>query len=237
MKVRNTTNYSQFRGLVGNRRVRDAHVKKLVASIERNNLLEANPIMVNGHMEVIDGQHRLEAAKRLGLPIFYCVIGDVGIETVMDLQTSKKWQIKDVIERWCIAGNENYLVLRDFCEDYGFSVSLAKHLLSDSSYKSGATDGFIEGKFQVTKLNEALKFADKYAEIRKLIKQRFADSREFVLAFKDLMRSKNYNHARMLSKLEHSAHVLEIRDSKTDYMRDLEALYNRYERQSIERLF
>lgn len=237
MKIKSTTNYTMFRYLDGNRKVRDAHVKALMRSIQKQNLLEANPIIVNNKMEVIDGQHRLEATKRLGIPVHYSVIGDVNIETVMDLQTAKKWTIRDVIDRWCVAGNNDYIVLRDFCDYYGVSPALAMSLLSDSSYKSGTNQALTEGRFKVTKLQQAKKFADKYIEVRKLINKKFADSREFILAFQEISKSENYSQAQMLSKLGHSAHTLELRDNKAEYMHDLENVYNRFERQAVTRLF
>lgn len=237
MKVKSTTNYSMFSYLDGNRKVRDGHVKALMRSIEKRNLLEANPIMVSTKMEVIDGQHRLEAAKRLGVTVYYSVVGDVGIDTVMDLQVAKKWTVRDVIDRWCAAGNNDYIILRDFCDYYGVSPALAKSLLSDVSYKSGTNQGLIDGRFKVTKLEQAKKFADKYVEVRKLIGKKFADTREFILAFQEISKSENYSQAQMLNKLSHSAHTLELRDSRAEYMHDLENLYNRFERQAVTRLF
>lgn len=66
-KVYVTDKYSIFRRLSGNRDVKEARVKKIMRSIEKVGYIP-NPIIVNENMEVVDGQGRLEAVKRLGLP-------------------------------------------------------------------------------------------------------------------------------------------------------------------------
>ena len=63
MDVIETTDYDIFKGIVGNRKVEKKHVEMLTGAIDRNNLLNVRPIIVNEEMMVIDGQHRLEAAK------------------------------------------------------------------------------------------------------------------------------------------------------------------------------
>ena len=67
-----STNYDEFRTLNANRNVSENHVKQIKAAIETvGNLTEVVPIIVNENKEIIDGQHRFEACKELGLPIFY----------------------------------------------------------------------------------------------------------------------------------------------------------------------
>jgi len=73
MEIQSTTNYSIFTSITSNREVNEAHVKALMKSIQENNLLSINPIMVNTEFGVIDGQHRLEAAERLSERIYYIV--------------------------------------------------------------------------------------------------------------------------------------------------------------------
>lgn len=65
-----TKNYSLFKKYAKNRDIDGRHVEKLIASIKTANLLDCEPILVNEKMEVIDGQHRLEAAKSLNLDIY-----------------------------------------------------------------------------------------------------------------------------------------------------------------------
>lgn len=72
--MKSTTNYDMFKFRDDNRtKIRKRHVDTLAESIQRNNQLEKHPIVVNQDMEIINGQHRLCAAKELGIPVYYIV--------------------------------------------------------------------------------------------------------------------------------------------------------------------
>lgn len=64
-EIKRTNNYDMFKRLEGNRFVDPKKVNKLKKSINEVGYI-SNPIIVNEKMEVIDGQHRLEALKELG---------------------------------------------------------------------------------------------------------------------------------------------------------------------------
>ena len=59
--VLSTTDYAKFKTLQGNRDVNKLHVSRLKESFKTAYLL--SPIVVNQYYEIIDGQHRYEAAK------------------------------------------------------------------------------------------------------------------------------------------------------------------------------
>ena len=70
--ITSTNNYDQFVLLGNNRDVREGHVKAIMRSLEKNgNWTLRRPIDVNESFHVIDGQHRLEACTRLGIPVGY----------------------------------------------------------------------------------------------------------------------------------------------------------------------
>ena len=70
-QVESTNEYGLFSFLKGNRQINKAHLKKLKKSIEKNNHLNLHPMIVNQNFQIIDGQHRLECARELGIEIFY----------------------------------------------------------------------------------------------------------------------------------------------------------------------
>ena len=70
--VLRTSDYSVFNIMTGNRDVPEIRVRKIKDSIQKNGYI-FNPIICNEKMEVVDGQGRLEALKRLGLPVEYIV--------------------------------------------------------------------------------------------------------------------------------------------------------------------
>ena len=65
-----TSDYSIFKKFPGNRDINPLNLRKITNSIKMHNMLDLKPIIVTESMEVTDGQHRLEAAKVLGVPIF-----------------------------------------------------------------------------------------------------------------------------------------------------------------------
>lgn len=71
-----TTDYEGFKRVIGNRRVMEERVTKILASIDKIGYIPI-PLIVNEKMEVIDGQGRLEACKRRGLPVNFIIKPEV----------------------------------------------------------------------------------------------------------------------------------------------------------------
>lgn len=128
--IKQTTDYDQFKTIVGNRLVTPGQVTRLAGSILKKNMLAQDPIIVNEKMEVIDGQHRLEVAKNNKLPIYYIVLEGANILDVMNLnQVQKAWKSKDFIESYAARGNENFVWFHEFIKENKLSVSTALTLL------------------------------------------------------------------------------------------------------------
>ena len=82
-KIYKTTDYSLFKYLKGNRAITELHVRRLVESIKEKDLQV--PIIVDEKMNVVEGQHRLEAYKIVGRPILYIVKDNVTLEDLRKL--------------------------------------------------------------------------------------------------------------------------------------------------------
>ena len=92
-KVQLTTNYGLFELMDSfQRAIKTPQVNNLVRSMRQENLLPFNPIIVfpnpkkKGKFLILDGQHRCEAAKALGLPIHYIV--NTRIKTMKEAMNS-----------------------------------------------------------------------------------------------------------------------------------------------------
>lgn len=95
MKTHTTSDYSIFKFLRQNREVGRPLVRRLAQSLALSNLLHTNPILVTPQMEIIDGQHRLEACKILKIPVVYAVDDNYKAEHMLARQEAKPWQLKD----------------------------------------------------------------------------------------------------------------------------------------------
>jgi hypothetical protein len=82
-----TTEYEKFNFIKGNRGITEAHVNSIVNNILNDtDLLRFKPIMVNSNMGVLDGQHRLLAAQKAGVDIWYNVApDDINLVTIANL--------------------------------------------------------------------------------------------------------------------------------------------------------
>jgi hypothetical protein len=142
-KVYKTNDLSMFKSIDGNRVPNLQHIKRLADSI-RVYGMKCNPILVNEKMEVIDGQHRLMAAKETKSFIYYIAITGYSLDEVHTLNLNQKnWTKRDFMEGYANMGIESYIKLRNFAnknDDYNFSdcIALCSNMLSGRSTNSSA---------------------------------------------------------------------------------------------------
>ncbi len=127
-KVYKTSNLSMFKDIDGNRVPNLQHIKRLVYSINKYGM-KCNPILVNERMEVIDGQHRLMAAKEAESFVYYIIVKGYTLSEVHTLNLNQKnWNKSDYMEGYANMGIESYIKLREFTlrnTDFAFPNCLA----------------------------------------------------------------------------------------------------------------
>lgn len=107
-----TQNYSAFKKIIGNRELSEFNVKAIVKNIKTNGL-KPTIVIVNEKMEVIDGQHRIEALKRLNLPVYYQIHEGLDLSDCIAMNTSGvNWKAEDYIDSYAEMGNEHYINLK-----------------------------------------------------------------------------------------------------------------------------
>lgn len=120
-KIFVSKDYDKFKTLGGNRFV--DHSAKIVESIKNIGQLIA-PIIVNEKFEIIDGQNRFEAYKKLELPVYYVIAEGYGInECVAMNSVSKNWTTDDYINSYSELGHWDYQILKDFIGKFKSVVS------------------------------------------------------------------------------------------------------------------
>lgn len=124
--IKKTTNYELFIFRDDNReKIDQAHIKRLIESIKARNLLELRPILVNDKMEVIDGQHRLLAAKHLQLEIFYQVEKKLDAVDIVRMNVSKPWTMGDFLNFYVHHKFQEYIKLQDFMKKNNLTLKVA----------------------------------------------------------------------------------------------------------------
>jgi hypothetical protein len=150
--VTSTSDYNLFTRLPGNRDIDPIHVNNLVKAMEKEYVFD--PISVNESFQVLDGQHRLEAHKRLGIPVpyYWDTVGD--LETVQKLNNSQKnWTNEDYTKSFIERGFKDYEIYKSFKEAYGLPHVICIILLSGEH--RGRNKMFKTGNFTVRNLKLA----------------------------------------------------------------------------------
>lgn len=228
-----TTNYSQFTILNGNRPLDIAHVKRIMESITNRNLLAENPIVVNNFLCVIDGQHRLEAAKRLGIPIFYIVINHGSLEDVWLLNTSQKnWSLLDYVNSYISRGYVDYRTLKDFSLRYDLPLGISAFLLANKKFDT-ESDSIKKGKFKVISIELAEKYANYVIFLRNYTSKNLSRSRNFLMSAINLCRINGLNLKKLARKIESRKIEIPKLTSEQEYLRFYEKIYNRNNREPI----
>lgn len=109
-------------------RIDQAHVKRLIESIRARNLLELRPIVVNEKMEIIDGQHRVLAAKALQVEIYYQVEKKLEAKDIILMNINKSWSMGDFLNFYCNHHYPEYLKLRDFMKKHNLILKVALNI-------------------------------------------------------------------------------------------------------------
>ncbi len=140
-EIYETTDYSKFRVIIGNRKVEPSRVKNIVNSIQAVGFRMV-PIVVNKKMEVIDGQGRLAALRELGMPVYYIIDHDAGIEECQWLNIGcKNWNIRDFINCYAACGDDNYIALLSLYDEYSKEVGVDTVLaVADAAYTNHVND-------------------------------------------------------------------------------------------------
>ena len=226
--VQCTLNYDQFRSITSNREVNTAHVRKLAGKIGKKNLLSIFPILVTPQLEVIDGQHRLEAARSLGVEIFFQVSDQVTKADIAEVNSSaKNWTAMDYVNYWCVEKADAYIQLSKFLAHFPkVPLSAAQLLLTGSDSRS--PEGFRNGEFTtipyhfgraMTLGSHLLRMADEF---------RFASAYHghFIQALSQCSRVEGFSWERLMRKVEMQPRSLVRCPTQKGYLELLEELYN-----------
>jgi len=238
IQVHTTKDYSLFKTLNGNRDVNHLHLTRLKESMKASHLTTI--IMVNEKFEIIDGQHRFLISQELNLPINYIISKGYGLSEVQILNANmKNWQTVDYVNGYCDLGYKDYIIYRDFVNEYGFQNQIALLLLSNE-YSSGSgkenpASRFKEGKFKVKDLDGAKKMAEKIMMIEPYYKGYLR--RSFIIALVSMFRNENFEFTEFIAKLKQQPTTMQDCTSTTQYKVLIEEIYNYRRREKINLRF
>lgn len=219
--IYSTYNYEMFNYASANRETAEVHIEQLIDSFDVKYLIV--PIIVNEHMEIIDGQHRFEAAKKKGFPVYFIINKGYGIlETQLLNTTQKNWSVDDFANFYCKLGKKDYIQYREFRlkYNYGHMESLAILLNTTTNFSKI----FREGSLTIKNLVKANSIAERIQDFSEYYKG-YRKSR-FVFAMITLFKNPQYDHTRMLHKMAIQQRNMVDCTTVENYVDLLEEIFN-----------
>lgn len=225
-----TTNYEMFKKTDKNRArgVNEAHVNVLMQSIRANNLLHLRPICVDADYTVLDGQHRLEAARRLGVPIYYERELELKDDDIILLNHQKTWALSDYLNYYVKSGRPEYVKLNDFLIKNNLSLKIGLTLLQgrarDVIFKFKHGDFKFNNEFYATELELCWEIV---GYIRKMNgHSEYTKTGKFWNALLKLVRAPNFDEARWRLNMSRMIERFGPRTSTKEYLIMLEGVHN-----------
>lgn len=198
-----TTDYSRFKRLEGNRKVLDARVKKIISSIEKVGYIPS-PIIVNEKWQVIDGQGRLEAVKKLGLPIYYMQIEGLGIEECIAMNINlNNWSLEDYIGSYAETGNMSYMYMQQLIKAYKGALQNKVIISVVTGKKENNTRDIKEGYLQCDsgQYNHAVKVLSYLKEFSGMLNRLTGHTEYYYMALAYCYDDPEVDNKRMIEKM------------------------------------
>lgn len=238
--VYETYNYDMFKTLEGNRETNKVHIGKLINSMEEIYLV--SPIIVNSRMEIIDGQHRYEAAKAIDLPIRYIIDQNAGLRAVQLLNSrSKDWGFDDYLNSYVKLGYNEYIIYKEFKDKHNLSHSICRALLhakdggsvGGEQYNKGQM--FKDGRLEIRRLEFAEKIAAFIIECSEFYK--LSTGYSFAAAIMTLSENKDFDFDIFKSKLKTQQGKMYPCNNIKQTIELIESIYNYRNRNKVNLRF
>ena len=154
MTIFKTQNYDMFTFRKDNREIKagkdngliESHVLYIMEQIKKNpEGLRYKPILVTDKLEIIDGQHRCEATKRLNVPLYYEIKKDFKPEDIILFNSQKSWKNADYFNYYISNGFGEYKKLQDFMSRNKMALDTVLNLALGVTNQKRVE--FLEGRF------------------------------------------------------------------------------------------
>jgi hypothetical protein len=236
VKVYVTTDYSLFKRIKGNRAINTGKIKKMVRDINHGiNFLPDFPIVTtpdNSKLDIVDGQHRFEAAKNTKKPVYYIVRTQlVELDKVARLNSiQEKWKPKDFIECYIEKGIKDYQILADFQDQYELPLSVSLNLLfygvtgGDTGAREDLQSLFHCGEFKVKHMRQAKDIAEACHQFSSFSGW---NSRPFVLAISKILEADVCDFDELVQKFNADPKQMDKHSNVKACLVNLEQIFNK----------
>ena len=227
--------YHKLERIYGNRITFPYDVLQIKDSIEKNNLLHLQPIIVqvqdDGTIVVIDGQHRLESALALGISFYLMEDTSSNILNLITLNThQRKWGLPDFLNFWSSQKETSYVynIYKQFKTENIVSNSVLIAIFNKSANYAKASWEFKDGKLRYDSFNQE-HIKDTLLKLKRVQKCptnptldiNVLGRKPFQLALLEAFENTTFDFEKFLRNLKRSKHKFNILAKKTDYTQEI----------------
>lgn len=225
-EVYSTKDYNKFKFRGDNRIIKESHVRGLVENMRVRGWEPGSYVVINEKGEVIDGQHRVKAATKLGIPIFYTIERKAGFDTIRNLNRNQKnWALTDHIHGYVEENNPHYIKLNNFIKEYPELKVTECMMLCKNSFTSVSREDFESGNFTVKDMTKAREWANNIMSLKPYFKG--FNRSIFVRALvKVLSKKEEFKFDRFLHKVTIRPNLIRMCGTVEQYVDMIEEIYN-----------
>lgn len=230
-KIYETKNYDKFAPFKGNRGSKKQHMNKLAKSMEQYGWIDSMPITCtrngDGTLHMLDGHNRLYAAKILGIPVKYVVVGGEltkdSLQAVQSINlTQRSWSQMDHITCFANMGFGHYEIAAAFIERHKLGVNIALALLAGKPNISSTE--LASGTFEVVDLDKAEHLADLITQAQVVLRRSFRVN--FIRMFIRLAGLKDLSADHLAKQMMKYPQLVIDYNSNEDISKMFEDIYN-----------
>jgi hypothetical protein len=226
LQIQSTKDYDMFSSFTSNREVDQKHVNGLVLKIRKKNKLPIRPILVDSKLRIIDGQHRLEAARILGTEIYYSVSDNVTQDDIAELNPGQKnWNTMDYINFYSIQGKPEFLKFSKFLSTYpDITISAALSITSGTFTRN--SKAIREGDMNVDNIDEGIKVAQALIVLNKKYQHFWIYDSRFPVALAKAMMNECFSLEQFIKKIDINPRAFVRTTTVKESGKMIEEIYN-----------
>jgi hypothetical protein len=210
-KIIESRDYDKFRYIGANRELNEKHVLALMDSIRKKNMLSICPCLVSGENEIIDGQHRIEAARRLEVAFYYIIADELTHEDIIALNNVKLgWNNMDYINFYTVKKVPGFQALTKKMVEYP-DLKLPMVLLVISSTGINGIPQIRQGIIDVGNVKRFVEFINAWNDYKSFTVHH--PNKFFLLAIRRCymreVRHCDYDHGRIMELLARNPDIFD----------------------------
>lgn len=227
VKTGETKKYSMFISPAHQRDISNNSIKSIMESMKEHGIISAvstrKSLIHKGKYEVFDGQHTVEACKRLNLPVIYNEFTDVSNKAMISLNgKSKKWAMGDYLKFGVTDGIKDYMLLDKIYKKERLPLT-ALIMMYGGSY---GNKSFKDLKWKALTISRGSKILEYIKEIETTFNIKHVRFARFIWGFGRVIDSGKYDHNRMIYQLGKCSSMLTKQANPEDYTSNIEMVYN-----------